>query len=184
MSFRAVTFYTNAHYEAWARNLKRSTDRLHVHLEVTEAKDAGTWQANTLMKASTVQRAMDAFPKEDILWLDADNTLHQYPQLFDSLDGYDMATYLEGHAPNGSVTFIKNNEVGREVVRRWIDWNIKRPNFADDQNFYAAAQTMECPRIMALPPAYSWSEPLMRRRFPRAEPVIEIHLTHQLARIG
>lgn len=184
MSFRAITFWAGDGYQRWAKGLEASARAHGVPLKVYAADDTGDWQKNTLQKATYILKALEEFPGEDILWVDADCSFLQFPSLFNALDGFHYAVYTEGvevTSINGSVAFFRNIPAVHAVVRLWQAENLLCPNTADDHNLMAVLKRTGMARVHRLDPAYCWHERWMRARYPGAEPVIEMHCVHMTA---
>lgn len=183
MSFQAVTYWAGEAYRRWALSLEASAKEHGVPIVVRAGLDTGNWQANTLQKPEVLLEALEEFGC-DVVWVDADCTFLQYPELFNQLDGFEVSIFTE--APqlgsiNGSVSLFRNSPYGRDVLARWARRNVEKPHAADDHNLLEVLYEKGMQRVHCLPPSYCWNERLMRHRFPTARPVIEMHLTHMLA---
>jgi hypothetical protein len=85
-------------------------------------------------------KALQEFPKTDIVFIDADGVVRKYPVLFDELTAsgaYDIAASFHQYMNRKSgdsdellsgTLWIKNSRGGREIIQRWHDVGVHRPN--------------------------------------------------------
>ncbi len=181
MSFRIVSYWAGAAYERHAKVLEATARAAGVPITVYAAEDAGDWQRNTLMKPDFILKAMEEHPKDDIVWCDADCSVLQFPELFNTLDGMNVAIFAEAEGTNGSVSFFRNNQAARQILKLWQQENVASDHEPDDRNLFNVLKRHGMGRVHFLDPAYCWNEGIMRSRYPGAQPVIEMHLVHMLA---
>jgi spore coat protein CotF len=124
MSFMIVSFYTErTPYEKEVNNLVNSLDKLGLCYYVKGVRSLGSWEKNCQYKAQFIMDAMNASDR-NIVWIDADAVIMRYPSLFDTLDCDIAYHYLEKRKELLSGTlFIRNNQVMRSLVQRWIAVN-------------------------------------------------------------
>lgn len=98
----------------------------------------GTWLQNVTLKPEVIEMALDAYKDYNIVFVDADATIEQYPLLFSRIpEQYDIAFHTlnwntwYGYTQNPPITellsgtmFFRNTEKVRDLVRKWkIDAN-------------------------------------------------------------
>lgn len=124
MSFTIISFYTqNTPYETEVVHLLESLDKLGLPYHIQGVKSKGSWEKNCQFKADFILEAMENLDT-DIVWIDADAVVMQYPSLFESLS-CDIAFHFLAHRSEllSGTLFIKNNMKMRAVVKKWIELN-------------------------------------------------------------
>jgi hypothetical protein len=58
--------------------------------------------------------------EENIVWLDADAVVQQYPALFDDMDADIAVHYKDGKELLSGTMYFSNTEKARELLREWI----------------------------------------------------------------
>jgi hypothetical protein len=81
------------------------------------------WQRETYFKANFIKNMMDKFPDKDIIWLDADAELLQYPEIFCDFPGTLGARIFHGRKLLTGTVYFRNCKAIREVVDDWIREN-------------------------------------------------------------
>ena len=99
------------------------------HIEYT--KNLGSWIRNTTLKPSILLKCMEKFPNKDIIYLDADCSIKQYPKLFDELFSkcdiglhyLQLQNFYNIDSPKeealSSVLYLSNNELVYDLIKRW-----------------------------------------------------------------
>lgn len=169
-----TTYYTNKKYRDYAFRLRDSCKELGVHCAAYMCPDQGNWEANVYQKPHMVRKAMNGYPLEDVLFIDADAVLKRYPMDVINTD-WDMACFWNGpNLPVSATVFVANNARGRAFVDEWARGCDRGEHRNEDYHWmYHATQAVQGLRIGHLPPAYFWVEQDMRPRFPTAAPVVE-----------
>ena len=121
-----TTCYTeNSPYEIEARNLRRSCRKVKAPLQVFSMPSLGDWLKNIRATNLIIARALKQ-TKKNIVWIDSDARVFQYPDLFDIFKS-DIGLYMpkvrKGHNywteyATGTM-FFKNNE---RVRLFWDDY--------------------------------------------------------------
>ena len=93
----------------------------------------GSWKKNTAYKATFAMEMLNKYPESNIVLLDADCKINNYPSLFDNIpEQYNIASHLLDWATwyqNGTTTkefltgtlFLRNCERTKYLVEKWID---------------------------------------------------------------
>lgn len=170
---RVVTFWAGEDYRVMAENMVLSAEKVGLETKVFVANDLGTWKKNTEQKSEYIRLAMEEFPGEDILWVDADSEFVRRPTEIVNLSAhYEAALYMERSTVWGCTMFLRNSDFSRRLLDRW-DEQIKRtPRFSADSNLLYVLRKYPSTKIYPLPPSYVWHALHMRQRFPTADPVI------------
>lgn len=164
-----ITMHTDERYERLAARLCKSAEKFSIEVKAIKRPHLARWADNLFQKAEVIRENMDVDGKRDLVWLDADAWLERKPDLFWKIDA-DFAAYFGGRqALYGGVKWFKAGQIGVDIVDRWIKQNQETPQYIDDNNLL---HVLGNARVFHLPPAYSWTEKWMRRRFPGADPVI------------
>lgn len=136
-----------------------SAQKLGIYFEAMPFYTFGTWRANANYKGSLVLSALKRHPSLNVVWVDADAALLNYPALFDTIDA-DIAVYFAQwplHKPrrtcsNGTMFFRNTSEV-QLFVKQWANWSLKHP--AESQQDYFGRMFDETAiKKMELPPEY------------------------------
>ena len=134
-----VSFYTRGTgYEKEAERLVKELHLFGLEHDIQGISSFGSWQLNTQYKAEFIATMMKKYPDRNILWLDVDSSIHQYPEVFDNAEfdlgvhRIDWAKYTHGrrkdHQLANAVIYLKNVEVVREFVRAWVNRNKELPD--------------------------------------------------------
>lgn len=102
------------------------------YIEVIDNK--GSWLKNVAEKPAVIYRALEKFPSKNLIMLDADSEITQYPQLFNEIpEEYDIARhFLEweswynypGDRTKELLTgtiFLRNNEKVKLLCHKWYE---------------------------------------------------------------
>ncbi len=131
-----VSFYTTGTgYEKEANRLMEELHLFGFEYDVEGILSFGSWQKNTQYKAKFIAGMMEKYPRRDILWLDVDSSIYQYPDLFDNANfdlgvhEIDWAKYTHGARKDkqlaNAVIYLKNIDPVRRFVQDWIALNEK-----------------------------------------------------------
>jgi hypothetical protein len=126
--FVICSFYTLDYAES-AMRLRASLDRfgLEYRLQKIEHKtrDYADWQKRTFFKADFVKNMLEQYPDKDIIWMDADSEVMQYPELFGNIPGNLAARIYQGRKLVSSTVYFKNCPEIKGIVDEWIELNAK-----------------------------------------------------------
>lgn len=137
MSYIICSFYTEGKYEEIINTyLRPSIKKLGLESIYYDIRipNTGNWQKNVANKPECILQFLGNF-KEDIIFLDADAEIKQYPVLFEELTNseYDLSFHLLDRSLWYRVTcspkfsllsgtlYLKNNEKIKNLVRTWKD---------------------------------------------------------------
>lgn len=134
--FIIVSFYTlNTQYtDICHKYLMASLSNLNLHSDVRGVPNLGSWNRNTSYKPDFLVHMLDQHPNEDIVFVDADAEILEYPKLFEEIpEEYnfafhmlDKSTWYNRVYPEDNrfelltgTLFIRNNDLSKEVVKQW-----------------------------------------------------------------
>lgn len=172
-----VSYYTNRKYKTMANALQDSCKAVGLHCAIFAVRDTGSWKTNVYQKPHVIRKAMDAYPCEDILFIDADALVRRYPKELIATD-WEVACYFEGmNLPVSGTVFLANTDRVKAFVDEWARGCDRGEDLNEDFHWMSQAlQKFPMLRIGYLPPSYFWKEKEMRGRFPTADPAVE-HFT-------
>ncbi len=134
-----VSFYTkNTGYEEEATRLRRELHLFGFEYDIEGIQSFGSWQKNTQYKAKFIAGMLEKHPKRNLLWLDVDSSVYQYPDLFDNAN-FDLGVHIIDWSKYGNgqrrdkqlanaVIYLKNVDVVRRFIHDWIRINEQKPN--------------------------------------------------------
>jgi len=136
--WRVISFYTKGTgYEQEIKKLEASLKRFNIPYHFYGCKQYGNWRANLNCKSASILAAFKKYPNEDIVFLDADAIVRQYPELFDRLTHsgqHDMAAHFQIYAqsvPGGSLLsgtlWFRNCERTIGLVKLWHEIGLNNP---------------------------------------------------------
>lgn len=127
-------FTSGTPYEEEIKTLQKSLDKFGLPYEFVGLRNLGNWEKNTQMKSQVIKTVMDKYNK-DVVWVDADAEVLEYPELFYTLK-CDLAFHYikEWDEKMTGTMFFKNNTVSREILNKWINHNASNNN-PDGKNF-------------------------------------------------
>jgi len=168
-----VAYYTkNTPYEQEIQNLVASIDRLGLNYYVHGYESRGHWLANIAIKPEFILDMLNRFPNQDLLYIDADAVIYQYPSFYDSLDSFvDVSVhYLRGKELLSGTIFLRNNERVHRLVHRWLHIQTKHPGSWDQVTLDQAIKEDKNLRVEVSPPQYTQIFDIMKDS---GDPVIE-----------
>ncbi len=141
-----VSYYTlNTFYEDLAECLIKSLKKYKILHYVEGVPNLGDWHKNTNYKPSFLLRMLEKFPDKNVIWVDCDAELLQYPILFDSLNcdiaahEFDRRLYQTRRKDwlkellSGTL-FLRNNKQVRDLVEKWRLECEKSPQIWDQKS--------------------------------------------------
>jgi hypothetical protein len=121
-NFVVTSFYTpGTVYEKSAKErLIPSLKQFDIPHFVVPMKTSGSWEANIHCKADVIDWALGGWPMSNVVWLDADAEVVQYPELF-AENEWDFAPHWREPRKNLSsgTMFFRNNVLTRRLVEHW-----------------------------------------------------------------
>ncbi|MBS4164646.1 Uncharacterized protein PRO82_001977 [Candidatus Protochlamydia amoebophila] len=173
MAYITVGYFTeNTPYEEEIRHLAESLERFHLPMDLVAVPTQGSWQANTQYKAYFIKQMLVRHYPKNILYLDADARVQQYPALFDQIDADLAVFYWHNKELISSTLYFANNAKIAELIERWITCCFENPDIWDQKVLqYVIQESKDLKlRIDMLPPSYCQIFDLMQQE---GEPVIE-----------
>ena len=133
MNYIVVAYYTlNTSYADEMQHLMASLKKFNLPMDIVGIPSQGSWQANTEYKAYFVKQMLIRHYPKDILYLNADARVQQYPVLFDNVN-FDLGVYyLNGELISSTVYFANNAKVS-VLVDMWIAYCFRNPDRWDQQ---------------------------------------------------
>ena len=187
-----VSFYTeNTSYEQEADRMIKSITKFGLDYDVVPKPNFGGWKRNTYYKAQFMKEMLDKHPDRNLLWLDADSAMGQYPTLFDNATA-DIGVFIADWGKIGNikhritdknyitnrelisaVVYIANNPRARAVIDAWIVLNKKNYGKVpmEQENLLRTLDGWKRPlEVLHLPPSYCQVFDIMAHL---GDPVIE-----------
>lgn len=180
MSLRICGMWSDAKYEALAARMKASVETLGYPVslyKIPHWEDPNfAWGFALRHKPLVVERCMQEFPGEDILYMDADCEMKAHPTLVLEHPEIDVAANLiRPKHIHGCVMFFRG-ERGLQYVRRWKASYETYPHIRlDEIHAYYALQEMKQVsgfKFLTLPFSYTWVPWTAGRMYPTAKPII------------
>lgn len=150
----------------------------NIRSKIYPIKANNNWLENTNLKPFVIQKAIWEI-NTDLLILDADCTLNQYPKLIEEIpEEYDCAMfYLPWNEwyQNGSnklelctgTLFFRDNFTCRSLIEKWCDQSLNNPHKTDQQNLEITLENFKEPlKIYMLPYEYCWINSLPNGKEP------------------
>lgn len=137
------------------------------------------WKASVLYKPKFIRKKLEAHPDRDIIWIDADAKLLDFPKfLMAEKPEFDISFYhmdTLGNEPFGGTVFYRNRPSVYSLVNQWEAEVKKNPKDLDEQSLSKVVRDRKDIVFQILPPEYCWVERWMRQKHPGTTPVIEQH---------
>ena len=174
MSFIVVGYYTEgSSYREEIQGLIKSCANFQIPCITKGYPTRGNWHENTSMKPEVILDFMREYPESDIVYLDADAIVQQYPRIFDDTPADIAVHFRNGKELLSGTIFIKNTEKMMMFIKCWIGVQCNNPMMNDQQSLqetirkYAQARRVV---VEDLPPTYTQIYDLMKDA---GKPVIE-----------
>jgi hypothetical protein len=163
----AISFYTaGTSYEREVKKLIASFRGLKIPYYLFNFKPLGTWRENLNYKSECILRALEMFPKKDIVFIDADAIVRSDPVLFDQLSRerkYDVAaTFHRYSARSGDLDellsgtlWIRNNITGKRTVKKWHDVGLRNPGIRHQKCLHMALKELPETKVYRMPFEYT-----------------------------
>lgn len=164
-----VGYYTlGTPYEQEIKGMVQSARAHGLEVYTEGVADQGGWTKNTYYKAEFIDRMLDRFPDQPLLFLDADSRIRRYPALFNGFKAdfgaciFDWIRWKPDRADrelSSAVLYLRNTPAVRHVIREWMRLNETRPKAPcqDQRNLGDAVAAMRQTGELSfaeLPPAY------------------------------
>jgi len=135
VSFITCAFYTvDTPYEELIKNLIASLTALSMPYDIAGYPSTGSWVRNAGIKSQFILKMMREHQDKNILYVDADAIIHEYPVLFDYIHGDFGCYYHKGGKELLSGTlFFKNNGTCLRLLELWVAAQVASPNEWDQK---------------------------------------------------
>lgn len=195
-----VTYATSDEYAEYAKVLARSVRLFRIECEIDlispeelrvdqypleklpygeDPKKLRFWKASVLYKPTFMRMKLAANPDRDIIWIDADARLLDYPRLLMAeKPDFDISFYhmdVLGNEPFGGTVFYRNSTAVRSLVEQWEAEVKKNPKALDELSLSKVVRERSDIVFKPLPPEYCWVERWMRQKHRGTTPIIEQH---------
>jgi hypothetical protein len=170
--------------------LMKTVTKLKLPSDIRGILSQGSWQRNTLFKATFVRQMLEAHPDKNIVFLDADAEVLKYPELFDKIsEEYPIAVhYLDrdkwynrdaGEAKEllSGTLFVQNNPEARRIVEIW-EHACSSHKMVWEQYLLHATVEQEKVKIYELPVEYAWIKSMPNGDAPYVKPDGPIVIQH------
>jgi len=129
--WKVISFYTEGTgYADEIKNLELSLKSFDIPYKIYKCQPLGSWRRNLNYKSKCILRAMKDYPQTDIVFIDADGIVRQYPKLFDELTAsgaYDIAASFHRFQKRSGDTdellsgtlWIQNCQSAKEIIEKW-----------------------------------------------------------------
>jgi hypothetical protein len=158
-----ISYHTDDEiYRPAAERLRASLEKFGLEHEIVCCAKRGTWTENCRYKAKFIHGMLWAYRPLDLIWMDADAEVLQYPEMLSKIDA-DLAAVVNSHGIFASLIYFQNTPEVMKLVRDWIEANDEYPNeFTGDQAnlVRVLAQHPEI-KFKELPGKYSYNPDIM-----------------------
>jgi len=182
--WKVVSFYTEGTgYEKEIEALRASLKHFGIPFKFYHYPPLETWRANLNYKSQCILKAMKEFPRKDIVFIDADGIVRQWPELFDRLTAsgtYDIAAAFHCYHGRGGdndellsgTLWVKNCKSAREIIECWHKIGLTHPNIRHQKCLKLAVDQLDrCDKLYRMPFQYTH---IFDYRYPEKQmPVIE-----------
>jgi hypothetical protein len=160
MNWILISFYTiGTGYEKEIKGLERSLKEFDIDYYFFRCESKGSWRKNLNYKSQVIMEAFDKYLDRDIVFVDADAIVRQYPVLFDDLSNgkdYDMAahfhpyrgTRMHGGSLLSGTLWFKNSYRGRRIVKEWHAIGLGHPTIRHQHCLRLAVAELRIKRVM------------------------------------
>lgn len=137
------------------------------------------WKASVLYKPKFIRKKLEANPDRDIIWIDADAKLLDFPKfLMVEKPEFDISYYhsdVQGDEAFGGTVFYRNRASVYSLIDQWEAETKKNQKALDEQSLAKVVRERKDLVFQTLPPEYCWVERWMRQKHPGTTPIIEQH---------
>ena len=136
--FKIITLYTkHTPYEDEVEDWELCAKAIGVEYEIFAAESKGSWGRNTQLKARYILKALLDNPGKDIVWLDIDARIRQYPVFFvqtaSDISCNVFSDHIEKDSLNSATVFFKSGIPAISLVRTWVTLNHEQVGRYGDQ---------------------------------------------------
>ena len=186
---KLVSFYTlNTGYQREKDRLKNTARRFGYEVDFYEQEDNGSWRRNIHDRIRILRHFLNKYD-DDILYIDCDAEMVQYPILFDNWDKGDLGIvkisrekyfggdwkqhWKEKYEYLGGTMYFKNNQRTRALLDLWEKLDIPMETPLSQMTLHPAIERLKADgklTVYELPPQYTQIFDIMAEN---GEPVIE-----------
>lgn len=116
-----ASFYTKSTlYEEGIKRLEDSLKRFDLPYHIEGIESQGNWKANCLYRSPFIISVMEKY-NTDVVWLDADAEVLQFPHILVNMQRYDLACYFrDGREMLLGTSYWRNNSSVKALLRDWV----------------------------------------------------------------
>ena len=131
--FIIVSFYAGKYYEKVMNEyLLPSIQKLKLPFYIEKIDNLGNWRKNANQKLLFIKKCLEKFSDKNIVFIDADAKINNYPELFDNIPKEYLIGihyldwdkwYKNGNKIKELLTgtiYLKNCEETKELINNWI----------------------------------------------------------------
>ena len=156
-----------------------SLDKLNIKYNVEEVENKGSWLKNVAMKPLVILNALEKYPSKNIVCLDADCQVLEYPSLFNNIpEEFDIALHIldwdtwyknNSHVKEvlSGTIWLRNNEKMRNIVKLWYEKAIQYNSW--EQKVLAEVLEQQKIKIFELPIEYCFLNTLPDGSSPKVQ---------------
>lgn len=127
-------FYTQGTpYQQEIQGLVKSCEEHGLKVYIQGYESRGSWVRNCAIKPEFIYETMVRFRDYNIVYVDADAKIQQYPSLFDDLTCDLAVHYRNGRELLSGTIFVQNTPKMQEFLRYWISLQGTRPREWDQR---------------------------------------------------
>ena len=170
-----IAYYTkDTPYEQEIEGLKKSCSDFGIMLHTKGFSNQGSWQKNTALKPIFIGQMLELCDS-NIVYVDADARIRQYPIIFDELckdkDNHIAVHYRNNTELLSGTIYLQNCEIVKDLVNQWIIEQQMKPRIWDQKVLQSIVEGNDIPiTVYHLPPAYTQIFDIMKHY---GKPVIE-----------
>lgn len=180
-----VSFYTEeTAYEKEIEKLETSLRTFGLEYDFFKAPDMGSWRANIHGRIQILKNFLLKYPKRDIVYIDADGVMCQYPTIFDNFKSdfgivkIDRSKYWpdwksfekDQYEYLGGTMYLKNNKRMHALLDLWEKLDAPMETRLSQQTLIRAIEQSPNLKIQLLPKNYCQIYDIMACE---GEPVVE-----------
>lgn len=173
MNYVVTAYYTEkTEYEKEVQHLIESLKKFNLPMDIVGISSKGDWQANTQFKSYFLKQMLFRHFPKDILYVDADARVQQYPLLLETADFDVGVVYRDDIELLGGTLYFANKPNVLELIERWIKGCLVNPQIWEQQvlqHVIKGSHDLKL-KVCSLPPTYCQIFDLMKDA---GEPVIE-----------
>jgi len=118
--YRVICFYTSDNeYAEIVKKLEASLDRFNIQHQLVPIKSVGPWELNCALKAKFVQQQWEQ-SDVPIVWIDADATVEESPEIFSFLDCDFAAHKWNGWELSSGTLYFAKTELAKKLIDQWV----------------------------------------------------------------